>query len=115
MPDNGTCDLIGFCDPYVRIYFNDEKSHRWQSKTQIDVKRWTTYNETYYSDRISKNTKIIIEIFDKNSGKNNDKSMLKIPTTIKNLLTTPTIVGPNAKILKLFLYSFWIDEYENSK
>lgn len=119
MPGDKKCDVslrVSFgidaehCDPYVKIYFDNESDHRFQTKSKQDVKRWTTFDETYYSDRISKDTSVTIKIFDDNGG--NDKLIFENTKKIGELLNTTLIEGSD---VKLFLYSVWSDEYENSK
>lgn len=74
------------------------------------MKRWTTYDETFYSDRIHKTASVNIEVLDDNVGKHN-KLMFQATMKVIDLLATTRIKGSD---VTLFLYSTWRDEFENS-
>lgn len=109
MPGNKSCDFAPgldaqYCDPYVQISIDDKNVYK--TKPKKDVKRWTTYDETFYSDRISKNTEVTIKIFDENLHKHT--LMFNETKSVTDLLTTTRIGGTD---VTLFLYPIWTDEY----
>lgn len=108
--ENGkNCDLgfgnAVYCDPYVQIVINDKKEFTTSAKK--NVQRWTTFDETYRSKKMSKNTKITIKVKHDAITKKG-KKLLEQTLDIDSLVKKTRIDGPHSI---LFLNSLWQDEF----
>lgn len=102
--------LISTCDPYVKLFVNDEEEFKTQP--QLEKSGWTPFDQTYYSPKIPKNSTIRIEIWDDNSFEKNknDNLLLDHSMDIDSLLNTPFIAKDFSVLLA---NSIWRDDFNN--
>lgn len=98
-----------YCDPFVKIFIGNEEVYA--TETKQNVKNWVSYDETYFSNKISKKSEIKIKVLDEEVGlfaKN--KTMYEESMNIEKLVESDLIIGPHSK---LYVNAIWKDEYEN--
>lgn len=95
-----------YCDPIVKISINSQEVYKTEGKK--DVKDWTTYDEIYFSNQISKKSLIIFEVIDKNGGLFPDTIMFTQSINIDSLVNL-NIIEDNYS--KLYVNAIWKDEF----
>ena len=98
------CDLFSPCDPYIKLFIDAVEVYK--TKTIYDQK-YVYFGETYSSGKISKKSKITIEMWDWDAMTSHD-SILSWNTNIYELLKTPTKHGYGEN--KIVTKSSWIDQ-----
>lgn len=99
-----SCDVFTPCDPYIKLFINDIEVYRTRI---IYDQEYVYFDETYSSEKISKKSKITIEMWDWDAVSSHD-SILAWNTNIRELLRTPTKHGYGEN--KIVTKSSWIDQ-----
>lgn len=98
-----------YCDPFVKIYINDKEVY--ETAVKDDVQNWTTYDEMYFSNKISKQSSIKFHVLDKNPSLLLNTTMFEDTLNVETLVKRHLIQGDYSK---LYVNAIWKDEYEEA-
>lgn len=90
----------------MQINIDNEPPHTTEAKKNVE--HWTTYDDTYFSNKISKKSKVAIAVTDKNVVKNTD--MFNKSMSIDELVKLAFIEDDYSK---LYVNAIWKDEYQD--
>lgn len=107
--DGSDCDVSGQCDPYVKLFINNEKVNQtkvWENTCCFNANAW------YQSIKIPKKSTLKIEIWDDDSGffGTADDLILQTQGSIDSFLKTSIHLSARKNVMETI--TFWQDEFE---
>lgn len=97
-----------YCDPYVRVYVDTDQLY--ETEYQEDVIGWVPIEEPFHTEKLRKDSLIIIRVFDKDVGHPDDE-MMSMTYEIQRSEMGDIKILPSQKFDQLFFNLHWIDEY----
>lgn len=103
-----------YCDPFVRIFIDAKQL--WETEYHDDVIGWVPIEETFHSEILNKDSRIIVRVLDRDVahfGNSNDE-MMSMTYEIRRSETGDINILTSQKFDQLFFNLHWIDEFTDN-